>query len=53
MICLNCNTKLSCGCQKKTAVDGKQVCASCIQGYEAKLKVSKEQKAEVLKKYTR
>ena len=53
MNCPNCNTKLSCGCQKKLASDGKQVCTSCLQGYETIIKVSKEQKAEVLKKYTR
>lgn len=36
--CLNCRTKLSCGCQKKTASDGKSVCKSCIKSYEAGLK---------------
>lgn len=38
MNCPNCNTKLSCGCQKKTASDGKSVCSSCISSYESKLK---------------
>lgn len=36
--CLNCGTKLSCGCQKKVASDGKQVCASCIAKYESSIK---------------
>lgn len=36
--CLNCGTKLSCGCQKRTASDGKSVCGTCLAGYEASLK---------------
>jgi hypothetical protein len=38
--CLNCGTKLSCGCQKRTASDGKSVCGTCLAGYEASLKRS-------------
>lgn len=38
MNCPNCNTRLSCGCQKRTASDGRQVCSSCIQSYEARIK---------------
>ena len=36
--CLNCGTKLSCGCQKRTASDGKSVCGTCLSSYEAGLK---------------
>jgi len=36
--CLNCKKALSCGCQKRTASDGKSVCSTCLQGYEARLK---------------
>jgi hypothetical protein len=36
--CLNCNKKLSCGCQKRTASDGKSVCSNCLSGYEYSLK---------------
>lgn len=36
--CLNCGTKLSCGCQKRTASDGKSVCGTCLSGYEYSLK---------------
>lgn len=43
MNCPNCNAKLTCGCQKKLASDGKQVCASCVASYENKLKQSKKQ----------
>ena len=34
MICPNCNTHHGCGCQAKTASDGKLCCTSCIQNYE-------------------
>jgi hypothetical protein len=36
--CLNCNRKLSCGCQKRTASDGKSVCSNCLSNYERNLK---------------
>lgn len=38
MVCNNCKTTLSCGCQQRTASDGKQVCSNCISSYENKLK---------------
>jgi hypothetical protein len=36
-ICENCNAQLSCGCQKRTASDGKKCCDQCIKLYEEKL----------------
>ena len=36
--CPNCNTKLSCGCQKRTATNGAQVCSTCIGSYESNLR---------------
>lgn len=36
--CNNCGAKLGCSCKKRTASDGKSCCASCIAGYERKLK---------------
>ena len=36
--CPNCGKQLSCGCQRRTASNGKAVCTSCIAAYEAKLK---------------
>lgn len=36
--CSNCKTKLSCGCQKRTASNGMSVCSNCLPQYEAKLK---------------
>jgi len=38
--CLNCNKKLSCGCQKRTASDGKSVCSNCLSNYERNLKAN-------------
>lgn len=35
--CPNCKTTLGCGCQKRTARDGAQVCAKCINSYEINL----------------
>ena len=44
MNCPNCKSALSCGCQKRVASDGKQVCSSCLPAYENKLKAEKEKK---------
>jgi len=33
--CSNCKKNLSCGCQKRTATDGKSVCTNCITNYQA------------------
>ena len=38
MNCPNCGAKLTCGCQKKVASDGKQVCSNCLSLYEQMLK---------------
>ena len=38
--CLNCKAKLGCGCQKRTASDGKSCCANCIVKYENELKAA-------------
>lgn len=37
--CQNCQASLSCGCQKRTASNGKSVCANCIVAYENSLKL--------------
>lgn len=56
--CPNCNSQITCGCQKKTASDGKQVCSACIQKYEQtlhelKLEMKKNnQNLDTLEKYT-
>lgn len=48
--CSNCKTKMSCGCQKRTASNGQQVCSTCIGQYEASIKNIKAK--EDLKKFT-
>ena len=35
--CSNCGTRLSCGCKKRTAKDGKSCCATCVNQYNASL----------------
>lgn len=42
MNCPNCNAKISCGCQKRVASDGKSVCTTCVNKYEEVLKKQKE-----------
>lgn len=36
--CSNCNKTLSCGCQRRVASDGAQVCSTCVISYEATVK---------------
>ena len=33
--CPNCKKKLSCGCQKRKARNGREVCSNCLTSYEA------------------
>ena len=39
--CTHCGKQLSCGCQRRRASDGTQVCSACVASYEAKLKQGK------------
>jgi hypothetical protein len=36
--CSNCGAAITCGCQIKTASDGKKVCSNCIAIYEKQIK---------------
>lgn len=36
-VCGNCNTRITCGCQRATAKDGKKVCTNCVQSYNQQL----------------
>lgn len=49
MNCSNCDSRLSCGCQRKIASDGRACCNGCIAAYENKL--SKPQPAQTLEKF--
>jgi len=37
--CSNCNKQLSCGCQRRNASNGVQVCTNCLSSYESKIKI--------------
>jgi hypothetical protein len=37
MYCNNCGSQITCGCQKRTASNGVEMCSSCIVQYEAQL----------------
>lgn len=37
-VCPNCNKKLSCGCQRRTASNKVAVCSGCLGSYEKSLK---------------
>lgn len=37
MNCQNCNAAITCGCQKRVASNGAQVCSACLDAYERKL----------------
>jgi hypothetical protein len=49
MNCQNCQSKLSCGCQKRIATDGREVCSSCVTTYENSLIKKKQAVDEQLK----
>ncbi len=40
MNCPNCGSAITCGCQKRTASDGKACCSNCITAYENRLKAT-------------
>lgn len=52
MTCSNCNARLSCGCKRRTASDGKQCCSSCVGAYEKTL-TNNNPKSEVTPKNTK
>jgi hypothetical protein len=41
--CPNCQKEITCGCQKKLANDGTQVCTSCMDEYNKLLGVKNQQ----------
>jgi transcription elongation factor Elf1 len=40
--CSNCNQQLSCGCQKKNASNGIQVCSNCLSSYESQIQATNQ-----------
>jgi hypothetical protein len=47
--CPNCNKKLSCGCQRRTASNGRTVCSTCATTYETSLKPTQPKTKEIPK----
>ena len=39
--CLNCGARMSCGCQRRTAVNGTSACSACVDALNAKLTAEK------------
>ena len=37
--CSNCKQQLSCGCQKRNASNGVQVCTNCLSSYESQIQI--------------
>lgn len=57
MTCGNCGAKLTCGCQKRKAANGKQCCSNCITTCNQQAGVSNPQtqpsrKATIKSPYT-
>jgi hypothetical protein len=46
MRCPNCDSQLSCGCQKRKASDGKEVCTNCASFYEANISTNIHQPSQ-------
>lgn len=51
-ICQNCKREMGCGCNKRTASDGKSCCSNCLASYEVSLNGNK-QKTNVRPQYHR
>jgi len=43
--CTNCGRTITCGCQERTASDGKKTCSSCNTQYEQTLQIINANKA--------
>lgn len=43
MNCTNCGSQITCGCQKRTASNGVEVCSSCVLSYEDRLRQQREE----------
>jgi hypothetical protein len=49
MNCQNCGSKLSCGCQKRIASNGREVCGTCVTNFENQLKLKTQSENQVVK----
>lgn len=44
--CSNCQKPITCGCQKRTASNGRSCCSSCIVAYENSINSNAVKKSE-------
>jgi hypothetical protein len=40
--CPNCKATLSCGCQRRQASNGGQVCSNCLSSYESQIQIANQ-----------
>jgi len=40
--CSNCNQTLTCGCQRRNASNGVQVCSNCLSSYESQIQINNQ-----------
>ena len=45
--CSNCNQTLSCGCQRRNASNGVQVCTNCLSSYESQIQVNNQSSVNI------
>jgi len=38
--CSNCKQSITCGCQRRNASNGVQVCTNCLSSYESQIQVT-------------
>lgn len=44
--CPNCESVITCGCQRRKGVDGKDVCTRCINDYNKLISTLKQQEQQ-------
>ena len=40
--CSNCNQSITCGCQRRNASNGVQVCSNCLTSYESQIQANNQ-----------
>jgi len=50
--CLNCDSQITCGCQRRHATNGKLVCTKCLADYEKTLQELKQANLDKQKEET-
>lgn len=50
-VCPNCGRKITCGCQRRTAVNGQQCCTKCVESVNAKYGTKSDNNLTPKRKY--